>query len=32
MTAVISLGNFYKVRIKDALEYDLMGDVEDEDY
>lgn len=28
----LSLGNFYKVRIKDALEYDLMGDVEDEDY
>ena len=28
----LTLGNIYKVRIKDALEYDLMGDVEDEDY
>jgi ribosomal protein S12 methylthiotransferase len=26
----LSLGNIYKVKINDALEYDLMGDVVDE--
>ena len=27
----LSLGNIYRVRINDALEYDLIGDVRDED-